>query len=113
MRSFQGSLEKFTTRGVRIVAISVDPPDVTKRLCEKQGYTFLFLSDPRLEVIRKWDLVHPAGGMGGADIARPAEFLLDPGGVIRWVNLTESYKTRVNAEMMLGVLDKLGVIPPQ
>ncbi len=112
MRSFQQSLEKFNARGVRIVAISVDPPEVTRAHCEKVGYTFTFLSDPKAEVIRRYDLLHPGGGIGGADIARPAEFLLDPTGTVRWLNLTASYKVRITAEQVLKVLDDLGVVAP-
>jgi peroxiredoxin len=93
---------------VRLVAISVDPVEVTARHCEKQSYTFLFLADPKAEVIRRYDLLH-AGGRGGEDIARPAEFLIDPGGVVRWVNLTESFRVRPKGEEILKVLDDLGV----
>jgi peroxiredoxin len=104
-------LPKFVERNVRLVAISVDQMEVTARLCEKQGYTFEFLSDGKAEVIRRYDLLH-SGGHGGEDIARPAEFLVDPGGVVRWVNLTESYRVRPKGEEVLGVLDELGVKPP-
>lgn len=91
------------------MAISVDPPDVTQKLREKKGYTYLFLSDPKADVIHKWDLLHPHGGIGGADIARPAEFLIDPSATIRWVNLTEDYRVRVHAGEVLKVLDGLHV----
>lgn len=111
MRSFQQDLDKFTARNVRVVAISVDPPDVTQKLREKQGYTFLFLSDPNAEVIRAWDLLHPHGGVDGADIARPAEFLIDPTGVIRWRNLADDYKVRVHAAAVLKALDDLQAAP--
>ena len=95
---------------MRLVAISVDPVEVTARHCEKQGYTFLFLSDPRAEVIRRYDLLH-AGGRDKQDIARPAELLLDPTGVVRWVNLTESFRVRPKGKDVLAVLDQLGVKP--
>lgn len=110
MRSLQESLPKFTGRNVRLVAISVDPVDETARLCQKQGYTFEFLSDVDASVIRRYDLLH-AGGYPGKDIARPAEFLLDPAGVVRWVNLTENYRVRTKGEDILKVLDHLGVKP--
>ena len=100
---------KFTSRGVRVVAISVDPIEVTEKLRKKNGYTFTFLSDPKAEVIRGWDLLHPHGGIDGADIARPAEFLIDPTGTVRWVNLTEDYKVRVQAPAVLKVLGELHV----
>ncbi len=65
------------------------------------GYTFLFLSDPKAEVIRKYDLLHTGAGENGADISRPAEFLLDSSGKVRWVNLTENYWVRARPEQIL------------
>ena len=91
---------------MRIVAVSVDPADVARKHSEKQGYTFTFLSDTKAEVIRRYDLLH-AGGFGGADIARPAEFLLDADGKVLWLNLTENYKVRSKAEEILKVMDTL------
>ena len=111
MRSLQQSLDKFAARGVRVVAVSVDPPDVSRKLCEKQGYTFTFLSDSKIEVIRRYDLLH-AGGFGGADIARPAEFLLDAKGKVLWLNLTENYRVREKAEDILKVMDGLAAGKP-
>ncbi len=95
---------------MRLVAISVDPVEVTARHCENQCYTFVFLSDPKAEVIRRYDLLHP-GGHGAEDIARPAEFLVDPEGVVRWVNLTGSFRVRPKGEEILKVLDDLGLKP--
>jgi peroxiredoxin len=83
------------------VAISVDAPDVSAELCRKAGYTYAFLSDPNAEVIRRYDLLHPGGGVNGQDIARPVEFLLDSSGVVRWVNLTEDFRVRSTPEEML------------
>lgn len=40
-------------------------------------------------------------GVSGQDIARPAEFLLDSSGVIRWVNLTEDYRVRARPEQII------------
>ena len=102
----QQNLDKFSSRGARIVAVSVDPVDVTRAHGEKQGFTFTFLSDTKAEVIRRYDLLH-AGGFGGADIARPAEFLLDADGKVLWRNLTESNKVRAQAEEILKVMDAL------
>jgi peroxiredoxin len=74
LRSFQDNLDKFTARGMCVVAVSVDPPDITQKLREQKGYTFLFLCDTKEEVIRRWDLLHPHGGIDGADIAAPQNF---------------------------------------
>jgi len=88
-----------------VVAISVDPPSVTQHLRETAGYTFLFLCDDKAQVIHQWDLVHPHAGVDGADIARPAEYLLDSSGKVRWVNLAESYLVRTRPEELLQAVD--------
>lgn len=103
-------MPQFTERNVRIVAISVDPPETSRNLAEKRGYTFPILSDANAEVIRRYDLLHPAG-FQEKDIARPGEFLLDPAGIVRWRDLTENYRVRVKADAMLKTLDELGVTP--
>jgi peroxiredoxin len=94
-------LDKFTEAGIRPVAISVDAPEVSRDLCQRAGYTFTFLSDPKVETIRRYDLVHAGQGIKGQDIARPAEFLLDSSGTVRWVNLTENLWVRARTEQML------------
>jgi peroxiredoxin len=83
------------------VAISVDSPEESRDLCQKEGYTFTFLSDPKAEVIRRFDLVHQGAGINGQNIARPGEFLLDSLGTVRWVNLTENYWIRARPEQIL------------
>jgi peroxiredoxin len=83
------------------VAISADEPEISADLCKKAGYTYTFLSDPSADAIRRYDLLHPGAGVGGHDIARPAEFLLDSSGVVRWVNLTEDLRVRATPEEML------------
>lgn len=94
-------MDKFGEAGIRPVAISVDSPDVSRDLCQKAGYTFTFLSDPKAEAIRRYDLLHPGAGISGQDIARSAEFLLDASGTVRWVNLTENYLVRARPEKIL------------
>jgi peroxiredoxin len=94
LRSIEQSLDKFHEVGIRPVAISVDSPEDSRKLREEAGYTYTFLSDPTAEVIRRYDLVHAGAGINGQDIARPAEFLLDSSGTVRWVNLTENYWVR-------------------
>ena len=93
--------------GVRPVAISVDTPDMSRDLCKKAGYTYTFLSDPKAEVIRRYDLLHPKAGVNGQDIARPAEFLLDSSGTVRWVNLTEDFRVRARPEQMIAAAKTL------
>jgi peroxiredoxin len=85
----------------------VDTPEQSRDLCQNAGYTYTFLSDPKAEVIRRYDILHPGAGDNGQDIARPAEFLLDSSGVIRWVNLTEDFRVRARAEQMIAAAKSL------
>lgn len=101
MRSIQKRLADFEAVGIRPVAISVDSPETSRALAAKAGYTFPILSDSNAETIRAFDLVHAGGGIGSADIARPAEFLVDSQGIVRWVKLTENYWVRARPEQIL------------
>ena len=93
--------------GIRPIAISVDKPETSRDLRKQAGYTFPFLSDPQTDVIRRYDLLHKGAGIDGHDIARPAEFLVDLWGTVRWVNLTENYWVRARPEQVIEVAKTL------
>ena len=65
------------------------------------------LSDPGAKVIRRYDVLHPGAGPKGVDIARPAEFLLDSDGIVRWVNLTHNIAVRARPEQVLEALNQI------
>ena len=102
-------MAEFEAAGVRPVAISVDTPEESRDWSRKQGYSYTFLSDRNADVIRRYGLLHIPGGQNRTahDIARPAEFLLDRHGVVRWVNFTEDLRVRARAEEMLAAARKL------
>jgi peroxiredoxin len=100
-------LSEFEAARVRVVAISVDLPEESEPLRKKAGYTYTFLSDPNAEVIRRYDLLHQGAGVNGHDIARPAEFLVDSAGVVRWANLTDDFRERATADEMLAAIRTL------
>ena len=106
MRSFQQRLSDFDARGIRVVGISVDPPEINRRQSQKFGYKFTLLSDPKANIIRRYDVLHPGAGPKSTDIARPAEFLIDSNGIVRWVNLTENIAVRARPEQVLGAFDQ-------
>ena len=90
------------------MAISVDTPERNRdMMLQKAGYTFTFLSDPKLEAIRRYDLVHAGQGEKGADVARPAEFLIDPSGTVRWRMMTENLFRRARPEEILEIAKSL------
>ena len=107
MRSFQSRLPEFERRGVRVVAISVDSPDANRDHRQKLGVTFPLLSDEKRDVVRRYDVLHENGGPDAEDIARPAEFLIDPSGTVRWVNLTASITARARPHQALEAFDAM------
>ena len=62
-------MKAFEAAGVRPVAISVDAPEQSETLRRKAGYTFTFLSDPNLEAIKRYGVVHKGAGEG--DVTSP------------------------------------------
>jgi peroxiredoxin Q/BCP len=107
LRGFEQRLNDFHQRGVEVVGLSVDSPAESQKLCHSRGYTFPFLSDPNAQTIRQYGVLHPKGGAAGNDIARPAEFLVDATGTIRWVNLTDDIRVRARPESALTAIDRL------
>lgn len=84
------------------MGISVDTPEKTREyMLQKAGYTFTFLSDPKLEAIGRYDLIHAEEIASGRDISRPAEFLLDSSGTVRWRMVTENFFVIARPEQVL------------
>ena len=97
-RGIQQHIGELAAAGLRPVVISVDTPEASRVLSEEAGYTFTFLSDPALEVIRRYDVAD-------GDMARPAEFLVDARGVVRWRNLTRNLFVRARPEQLLATAE--------
>jgi peroxiredoxin len=96
-RGLQQHLADFSALGVQPVVISIDTPEVSRALSREAGYTLTFLSDPSLAVIGRYDVAN-------GDKARPAEFLLDSTGTVRWRNLTNSIFVRARPEQLLEAI---------
>jgi peroxiredoxin Q/BCP len=113
LRSFQQRLPELESHGIQVVGISVDTPEINRRQRQKLGYTYTFLSDQKAEVIRRYDVLHQGAGPKGTDIARPAEFLIDSNGIIRWVNLTENIAVRARPAQVLEAFEQASPAAPQ
>ena len=91
----QQNLGRLADLGIRPVAISIDTPDVSRALSDEAHYTFTFLSDPGMTAIRQYDVADQDEG------ARPAEFLIDASGVVRWRYLTSNLYVRAGIGQIL------------
>ncbi len=83
---------------------SVESLNIFKR--EKLDFDVTLLSDSRREVIAQYGLVH-AEGHGGEDIARPATFIIDRDGVVRWMKVAPNFMVRPAPEEVIEALDRL------
>lgn len=87
-----------------MLAISVDSPALN---AGKMHYAFPLLSDTNAATIRRYDVLHPGAGPHKEDISRPAEFLIDKAGIVRWRNLTENIAVRARPDEVLGAFDAI------
>jgi peroxiredoxin len=92
---------------VQLYAISIDPPEVSKKLTEKiaaDGHgpiDFSLLSDPGHRIIDMYGLLDPAyRGQDVYGIPHPAVYVIDKTGRVSWEKIESNYRERpVNAEI--------------
>lgn len=84
LRGLSRSYDDLQAAGVRVVAVSVDPPRHSRQAVERLELRFPILSDGEKSVIREYGVVHRGGGPDSEDIAIPAHFLIDRQGRIVW-----------------------------
>ena len=92
--------------GVRVLAVSVDPPEVSARFRKGLAADFTFLSDVKGELLGRLGLLH-RGGYGGRDVAVPAAMLVDKQGIVRWVYKPELGHLRMRPEDVFGAMERL------
>jgi peroxiredoxin len=100
-----------------VVAVSVDPPDVSERLRQKLGLPIRFLSDERGTLMDALHIRHRDGmppsfithrpDGASRDLFLSTTFLLDEAGVIRWVYRPDTYRVRAPAREVLRAIDAL------
>jgi len=103
----QGSLAEFQERGIRVVAVSVDPPGDLARMRDSAGAEFPFVSDPEARLIGAFGIRHEKGRYDGADLAQSASFLLDDAGRLVWKRVAENYRVRPRPREILEAADRL------
>ena len=68
---------------MQVVAVVAQPSEPVRRYIEETGLPFNILIDESRDVVRAYGVWHPVGVFSW-NIARPALFLIDPTGAIRY-----------------------------
>src|SRR5262249_37897665 len=106
-------------RGVEVVAISVDPPQISEALRRKLELPIRILSDVDGTLMDPLHIRHdgrmPPALIAGEvakvnpsrDIFLATTFLLDEHGVIRWVYRPDTYRMRASIDELVAAIDSL------
>ena len=110
MVQLQQAKAKFRTRGINLAAVSYDNEAILKEFGARFRIEFPLLSDPRSEVIRRFDVLDPDNGPNNLpeyakkDMAYPGFIYVDRNGVVRDKFFGGPYFDRYTANNTLGKL---------
>ncbi len=85
-----------------IVAISVDDALTLSRTSRELGVRFLLVSDQKRRIINLYGVLHPKEG-----ISRPAVFIIDKRGYVRYRHIGVDYTDRPSIESLIQALSWL------
>jgi len=91
---------------VALYAVSVDSPEISKRLKERLESNFIFLCDSAGTLLDALDIRH-RNGQPGRDLAFPTAILVDSKGIVRWTYETETYRQRARPEEIFRAIELL------
>lgn len=90
-----------------MLAISVDPPELSRAVVEEEGLAFAILADTDRALIRSYGLVHAGGGLDGGDIALPAQILVAPDGRVVWSHVARRIQDRAPPDRTVEAIQRL------
>ena len=105
-----GGAAEIEKRGYRVVGLSYDSPEILETFTAKRHLTYTLLSDPKSEIIDRYNLRDPQYPQGSRayGVPRPIIFVLDPHAVIKAKLYEESFKNRPPVSAVISKLDELG-----
>lgn len=107
LQGLQTTIEELNRAGVEVVAISSDERRDALMTATREALGFPLLSDGELAVIDAYGVRHDGVELLGRGIARPAVFLIDEQGVVRWRFVTDNWRVRVRPEQVVEAVRAL------
>lgn len=104
-----GGAAEIEKRGYRVVGLSYDSPEILEAFTAKRHLTYTLLSDPKSEIIDRYNLRDPQYPQSSRayGVPRPIIFVLDPHAVIKAKLYEESFKNRPPVTAVISKLDEL------
>ena len=105
-----GGIAEIEKRGYRVAGLSYDNPEILQAFTVKRHLTYTLLSDPKSEVIDRYNLRDPQypPGSRAYGVPRPIIFILDLQAIIKAKLYEESFKNRPPVTAVISKLDELG-----
>ena len=97
---------EYVARGVQVVTVVAQSSDVVKRYVEDKGLPFNILIDESRDVLKAYGVWHRLG-LDAWNIARPALFVIDRAGTIRYSFVSQHQDEFPTHEDIMKELDKL------
>ncbi len=97
---------EFEKRGARVAVIMAESVPRISEFLEKHSYPFPLLSDVRRTVVKAYG-VYVRVNFESVNISRPAEFVLDAEGIIRYIYIGRIQTDFPPDEDVFAVLDSL------
>ncbi|TAM74659.1 redoxin domain-containing protein [bacterium] len=85
----QQAAQEWETRGIGVLGVVGQRSEPVQRLRTKRGIAFPILIDADRAVIKRFGVYHRLG-IDAVNIARPAVFVLDAQGVVRWQHVARN-----------------------
>ena len=99
----QNDLEQLQSLGLQVVAISYDDVATLKSFADKQGITYLLLSDKKSATIRDYGVHNKEG------LPHPGTFVIDQEGMIRGKIFHDGYRDRHPNGELIQLVKSLGM----
>ncbi len=101
LADLEAHASELAARGATIIAISTDAPADAAALHDRLSLGFELYSDPQLATITRWNVQDDK-----QNIAKPAVFIVEPGGAISYRHVGESQTDRPTIDQLLAALKK-------
>ena len=108
MCEFRDFMARLIDLNAQVIGISVSDPFSSKAFAEKNRLPFPILSDYKREVIKTYGLESPNfAGLNGYTVAKRSIFILDEGGTVRYVWVSDDPAVEPNYQEIQNVLEKI------